>query len=127
MKDYQKAIATFDEVIAKFPDSLAAETAMLNRSQALLLMGNAKDAEEAARAFMAKYPKSKREPEALYFLALAQRGNNNLADAALTLRQLLEQYPDSKQRGDAMLALGQVFDQLDQHDKAIQQYEARKK
>jgi TolA-binding protein len=124
LKDYQKTVAVFDELIAKFPDSASAETAMLNRSQALLLMGNSKAAEEAAQSFMAKYPKSKREPEALYFLALALRSNNKLPDAALTLRQLLDQYPDSKQRGDAMLALGQVFDSLDQHDKAVQQYEA---
>src|SRR5258706_5723494 len=100
LKDYSKAIATFDDLIAKFPDSPSAETATLNRSQALLLMGNAKEAEEAARAFMAKYPKSKREPEALYFLALALRSSKP-ADAALTLRQLLDQYPDSAQRRDA--------------------------
>src|SRR5947209_2175931 len=124
LKDYNKAIAIFDELIAKFPDSPSAETATLNRSQALLLMGNSKEAEDAARAFMAKYPKSKREPEALYFLALAQRASAKFADAALTLHQLLDQYPDSRQRGDAMLALGQIFDSLNQHDKAIQQYEA---
>jgi len=124
LKDYSKAIATFDELIAKFPQSPSAETATLNRSQAMLLMGNAKDAEEAARAFMAQYPKSKREPEALYFLALAQRGSGKLADAALSLRQLLEQYPDTRNRGDAMLALGQIFDSLNQHDKAVQQFEA---
>jgi FimV-like protein len=37
LKDYAKSIAVFDEVIAKFPDTPSAETAMLNRSQALLL------------------------------------------------------------------------------------------
>src|SRR6185436_772138 len=124
LKDYSKTVAIFDQLIARFPDTTSAETAMLSRTQALLLMGSPKEAQESAGAFMAKYPKSKHEPEILYFLALAQRGNNKLADAALTLRQLLEQYPDGKQRGDAMLALGQIFDLLDQHDKAVQQYEA---
>jgi len=120
LKDYAKTIAVFDDLIAKFPDKTSAETAMLSRTQALLLAGNAKDAEAAAHAFMTKHPRSKHEPEILYFLALAHRGNNKLAEAALTLRQLLEQYPDSKQRGDAMLALGQIFDLLNQHDKAVQ-------
>lgn len=124
LKDYSKTVAVFDDLIAKFPGTTSAETAMLSRTQALLLMGDAKAAEQSAHAFMNKYPKSKREPEILYFLALAQRANSKLDDAALSLRQLLEQYPDSKQRGDAMLALGQIFDLVDQHDKAIQQYEA---
>lgn len=123
LKDFPKAIATFDELIAKFPDSPSAETAALNRSQALLLMGNSREAEETARAFMAKYPKSRRMSEALYFQALAQRATGKASEAAATLRGLLDQYPDARQRGDAMLALGQILESLNQHDKAIQQYE----
>src|SRR6267142_6121321 len=103
LKDYAKSIAVFDELIAKFPDSASAETAMLNRSQALLLVGNGKEAEQAARAFTAKYPQSKRMAEAMYFLALAQKAAGKEAEAAGTLRDLLDKYPEARQRGAAML------------------------
>src|SRR5947207_13828192 len=123
LKDYAKSIAVFDELIAKFPESASAETAMLNRSQALLLMGNGKDAQQAALLFINKYPKSKRMAEAMYFLALAEKSAGKESEAAKTLSELLDRYPEAKQRGEAMLALGQVLESLGEHAKAIAQYE----
>lgn len=121
-KQYQAALTACDELLAKFPTGKWAETAALNRAQALYLMGKAKESLSACQAFLKKYPKSASRAGASYFLALSQKAVGKHGDAAATLAGLLKQFPNSPYDYDANLLLAQCLEDQKKLDAAAAQF-----
>jgi len=121
-KDYDKAIATFDEILSKHPAANASDAAALNRAQAFHLMGKSKEAETALEVFLKDRPTSPRRAEALYFLGLARHAISKDVQAADALKELIDKYPPSKHATDAMLLRGQVLEAINQLPEAESQY-----
>ncbi len=110
VKAHAKALASFDELLAKHPQSRHAEVVSLNRAQVLHQLGKTKESLAACQGFLTKFPKSMRLPTAQYFLALAQEALNQHADAEATLTKLLADYANSRYELDATLLLGQCLE-----------------
>ena len=123
LKHFPQALAAFDELIAKFPTSPRAEMAALNRGQVLYLSKDYAEAAKACQTFLAKYPDSASRPDALYFLALSQRGQNQNGEAVQTLTELTTKYPESSHQIDALLLTGQALESQGKLDPAIEAYE----
>ncbi|HWC89558.1 MAG TPA: tetratricopeptide repeat protein, partial [Pirellulales bacterium] len=121
-KHYDKAVAAFDTLLAKFPASKHAELAAIDRGQALYLAGKPREAAEACEQFLTKYPKSEQRPAALYSLALAQRSLGQNAAAVSALEKLAKESPDSRYALDAMLLQGQMLEAQGKLDAAIDAY-----
>jgi TolA-binding protein len=123
LKQYDKAQASFDELLAKYPQSKLAESAGLNRVQASYLANQPQKAIEAANAFATQFPKSPQQPASLYFKALAQRSLQQNDQAVATLASLTKTFPDSPYQTDALLLSGQSHESLGQLDGAIGDYQ----
>lgn len=109
-KQYDPALAAFDELLAKHPQSKHAETAALNKAQALYLAGKPKDALAASQQFLDRYPQSAEQPTGLYFLALSEYALNQPKNAGKTLSKLLQSHAESRYSLDATLLLGQCLE-----------------
>lgn len=122
LKHYDEAVAAFDELVSKYPDSKQAEPATLNRGQVLYLAGKYADAAKRCQAYLEKYPKGASWPDALYFLALSQRGLKQNDAAVATLRELTGKYPDSPRQVDALLVMGQALEADGRLQPAVEAY-----
>ena len=118
LKDHTKALAAFDEILAKHGTSKFAEGAALNRAQVLYMLDRKADALSACKAFLEKHPKSPFQSNALYTLALTQHSLAQFADAEKSLTDLLTNTPNSPYSIDATLLLGQCQESLGKLDDA---------
>ena len=121
-KEHDKALAVFEQLLAKHPTSGHAEFAAVSRLQALYLLDQAKPAGDACAAFTKKYPKSGHLATVAYYLALSQSSLSAHADAEATLTAFLKNYPTSPYALDAMLLLGQSLESQGKLDPAAEQY-----
>ncbi|HZN67841.1 MAG TPA: tetratricopeptide repeat protein [Tepidisphaeraceae bacterium] len=121
-KNYDKALQSFDEILAKHGNSKHAELASLNRAQVFYLADKKEQSLEAAKSFLAKYPDAAERPTGLYFMALASYGLQQPEFAAKTLSQLLREHGQSRHALDATLLLGQCLEATGDLDGAAEQY-----
>lgn len=121
-ENHEKALAAFEELLEKHPQSEHAEVAALNRAQVLYLADKKTESQAAAQAFLQKFPQSPEKPTAMYFLALAQRDLDQPKEAAQTLSALLEAAPESRFSLDATLLLGQCLEATGDLEGAAAQY-----
>ena len=122
--DHAKALAAFDELLAKYPKSKHAELTRLNRAQVLYLLGKPDQALAACQQFVKAYPSSARRASAMYFMALSQEALGRYGDAVKTLATLAKSFPKNPYAFDAMLLSGRCFEGLGQSKQAIAQYQA---
>lgn len=107
----EPAIATFGEVVARFPKSEAAPFAQQGIAFAYLNMQPSKVAEalEAFQKLVDLFPENPLAPRALIFQGSALAQNDKADEAIAKYRTALEKYPQSDVAGDAQLALGRVL------------------
>ncbi len=120
--NFDKSLAAFDELLAKYPQSKHAEVASLNRAQVLYLSKKYDAAATAAAAFLKAYPESAERPAAMYFQALSQKAQNQNEAAAATLEGLLKADPKGRYTLDATLLLGQALEAQGKLDEAADEY-----
>jgi TolA-binding protein len=118
----EQALAAFDELLAKYPDSKHAQMAALNRGQVLYLSKKYPESAKACESFLARYPETPARADALYFLGLSQRAQNQNDDAVKTLAQLTKKYPESAHQIDALLLTGQALEAMGKLDEAMEAY-----
>jgi TolA-binding protein len=122
LRQYDKAALAFERLLKDFPRGVRAESAALNRAQALYLAGKAQEAADACRQFLNSYPTSPQRPEGLYFLGLAQHAAGHDAQAIDALRKMLAAQPDSARKWDAILLLGQMLEAAKDFEAAAAEY-----
>lgn len=123
-KQYDAALAAFDDLLKNHAKSRHAEVAALNRAQALFLLNKPKDAKKACEEFLKDYPKSPRRPGAEYFLACSQQAMGDQAAAAETVQKLLKNSKDSAYAMDATLLWGQCLENQEKFAEAAEKYKA---
>jgi TolA-binding protein len=120
--NFDKSLAAFDELLAKYPSSKHAEVASLNRAQVLYLLKKYDLSVAASDAFLKAYPQSAERSAAMYFQALSQKAQNQNEAAAGTLDGLLKADPKGRYALDATLLLGQSLEAQGKLDEAADQY-----
>ncbi len=121
LKAYDKALASFDQLIKGFPKSKYAESVAMNRAQTLYMLGKFALARDACAGFIETYTKSPSLTTAQYFLALSLKSLKEDAKAAEALVKLLET-PNGPFEIDALLLLGQCQQNIGKLDLAEATY-----
>ena len=118
LKNHAKALAAFDEILAKHAQSKFAEGAGLNRAQVLYMLDRKEEALAACKTFLDKHPKSSFSSNALYTLSITQHALKKYADAEVSLSKLLTDSPTTPYAVDALLLLAQSQEALGKLDQS---------
>ena len=121
LKAYDKSLASFDELIKKFPKSPYAESVAMNRAQTLYMLGKFAPSRDACTEFLKTYTNSTSRTTAQYFLALSLKSLKEYAKAAEAIGKLLET-PNCPFEVDALLLLGQCQQNIGKFDLAEATY-----
>src|SRR5262245_11982664 len=113
------AVATFRNVLVKFPQFEARDATQFNLGLALYNIGldskKVEDLRAASMAFAevpARYPRSKHVPAALYYQGECLYQAGNLAEAAGVYQKVIAAYPTSDLLPDVYYALGTAQQEL---------------
>lgn len=86
----------FDRVFRLYPNSRAAEEALLGEAAAQAKLGRPEEEIAALRRFLREYPASARAPEACAALVRVFEGRGRFAAAAAILRRMAREFPDAR-------------------------------
>src|SRR6185295_9082994 len=129
LKQYDKAAAAFQAVIANNPKFELIEDSYINLGSsqyALALAGTAGTYEKAAETFatLARlFPMGKYADSALFYQGESQYALGKKTEAAVAYAALLKQFEKTKHRGDALYALGVAFEELRKYPEAGTTYD----
>ncbi len=118
----EKALGVFNQLLKQFPQSRHVEVAEINRAQVLYLLNRYAEAMQACSQFLLNRADSARTAQVQYLMARCQQALNQPADAVATLNTLLGEHADYPQRFDALLLIGQCYEQMGEYEQAINQY-----
>ena len=129
LKQYDKAAASFQAVVANNPKFELLEESYLNLGSsqyALALAGNAAMYEKSAATFTAlfkQFPMGKYADSALFFQGESLYALGKKAEAVAAYAALLKQFEKTKHRGDALYALGVAQEELGKYAEAGATYD----
>lgn len=86
----------FDQVFRRYPNSRAAEEALLAEAAAEARLGRPEGEIAALRRFLREYPASARAPEACAALVRAFEGRGRFSAAAAILRRMAREFPEAR-------------------------------
>lgn len=124
LKQYDKALTSFERILTEFSKSAQAEGAALNRAQVLYMLDKKQDALSAAEVFLDRFKDSKRISSGLYYQALCLHDLGRFEESSKVLRTLLKDHEDPRFTLDANYLLGQCLTQLGQHAEAAETFKA---
>lgn len=122
-KDYRAAADHFLRIRTAAPTSTIRPTAEYDAGAALIALEDWKSAAEVLEAFRSAYPKHKMHGEATKLIARAYRESGQLARAAGEYDRLASESQDPALRGEALLAAGELYQQSNTNDKALDAYQ----
>jgi len=122
-KDYRAAADHFLRIRTAAPTSTIRPTAEYDAGAALVALADWKAAAEVLEAFRSDYPKHKMHAEATKLIARAYRESGQLAHAAGEYDRLASESEDPTLRGQALLAAGELYQQSNGNDKALDVYQ----
>jgi len=116
---YERALATLDTLVAKFPDSAYATDALYYRGECLYALGKKAEAIQAYTALVAKDRQHRLAPEATYAVGVAREELGELEAAGKVYEAFLSRYPEHRlaaevelRRGETLLATGQAVEAI---------------
>ncbi len=123
--EYARTISTLTDLIASRPPAEAGAKAYFWMGEAALQLGE----DDRALAFFKRatdlYPSTTTAPTALYAVAYHQVRLDRQSDAARTFEQLEARYPDSPYSRDLGLAFAEVYYELEDYARLVQETERR--
>src|SRR5499433_441767 len=122
-KDYRAAADHFLRIRVAAPTSTIRATAEYDAGAALIALQDWKSAAEVLEAFRSAYPKDKMHGEATKLIARAYRESGQLSRAAGEYDRLASESEDPALRGEALLAAGDLYQQSNANDKALDAYQ----
>ena len=122
-KDYRAAADHFLRIRTAAPTSTIRPTAEYDAGAALIALQDWKSAAQVLEAFRSDYPKHKMHEEATKLIAHAYRESGQLARAADEYDRLASESQDPALRGEALLAAGELYQQSNANDKALDAYQ----
>ncbi|HTM37533.1 MAG TPA: tetratricopeptide repeat protein [Terriglobales bacterium] len=121
-KDYRAAADHFLRIRTAAPTSSIRATAEYDAGAALVALQDWTSAAEVLEAFRSTYPKDKMHGEATKLIARAYRESGQLSRAAAEYDRLASESEDPALRGEALLAAGDLYQQSNASDKAVDAY-----
>jgi len=121
-KDYRAAADHFLRIRTAAPTSNIRATAEYDAGAALIALQDWTSAAEVLEAFRSAYPKHKMHGEATKLIARAYRESGQLSRAAGEYDRLASESEDPALRGEALLAAGDLYQQSNVNDKALDAY-----
>jgi tetratricopeptide (TPR) repeat protein len=121
-KDYRAAADHFLRIRTAAPTSTIRPTAEYDAGAALIALQDWTSAAEVLEAFRSAYPKHKMHGEATKLIARAYREGGQLSRAAGEYDRLASESEDPALRGEALLAAGDLYQQSNANDKALDAY-----
>ena len=121
-KDYRAAADHFLRIRTAAPTSNIRPTAEYDAGAALIALQDWKSAAEVLEAFRSAYPQHKMHGEATKLIARAYRESGQLSRAAGEYDRLASESEDPALRGEALLAAGDLYQQSNANDKALDAY-----
>ncbi len=121
-KDYRAAADHFLRIRTAAPTSNIRATAEYDAGAALIALQDWTSAAEVLEAFRSAYPKHKMHGEATKLIARAYRESGQLSRAAGEYDRLASESEDPALRGEALLAAGDLYQQSNANDKALDAY-----
>jgi len=122
-KDYplrNLASVTMRGQSGKLEDLVA--TSLFETGKGLFRKGEFERSNRMMQKLIDDYSYSTQVIEAHFLLAEGQYKSGNLESASATIDKMVELFPDSELTGFALLRLGQIFEQRDRYDEAVQLY-----
>lgn len=102
-------IDAMDDMIKRFPESALVPSAMLEKAQTFLAMGQTADAIDAYTTLAATYPSTTQGRNALLQLAVTRLNQNDRAGAITAYKDLIRRYPTSEEATTAVEDLKQIY------------------
>ena len=121
-KDYRAAADHFLRIRTAAPTSSIRATAEYDAGAALVALQDWTSAAEVLEAFRSTYPKDKMHGEATKLIARAYRESGQLSRAAAEYDRLASESEDPALRGEALLAAGDLYQQSNASDNAVDAY-----
>ena len=121
-KDYRAAADHFLRIRTAAPTSTIRPTAEYDAGAALIALQDWTAAAEVLEAFRSAYPKHKMHSESTKLIARAYREGGQLSRAAGEYDRLASESEDPALRGEALLAAGDLYQQSNANDKALDAY-----
>jgi tetratricopeptide (TPR) repeat protein len=121
-KDYRAAADHFLRIRTAAPTSTIRPTAEYDAGAALIALQDWNSAAEVLETFRSAYPKHKMHGEATKLIAQAYRESGQLSRAAGEYDRLASESEDPVLRGDALLAAGDLYQQSNANEKALDVY-----
>ena len=121
-KDYRAAADHFLRIRTAAPTSAIRATAEYDAGAALIALQDWTSAAEVLEEFRGAYPKHKMHGEATKLIARAYRESGQLSRAAGEYDRLASESEDPALRGEALLAAGDLYQQSNANDKALDAY-----
>jgi tetratricopeptide (TPR) repeat protein len=121
-KDYRAAADHFLRIRTAAPTSTIRPTAEYDAGAALIALQDWNSAAEVLEAFRSAYPKHKMHGDATKLIAQAYRESGQLSRAAGEYDRLASESEDPALRGDALLAAGDLYQQSNTSEKALDVY-----
>lgn len=116
----RKALEAYAQLWSGYPSGEFGETSLLGLCRNYFFVNKMDSTAVAADMFLQRFPQSLSRPEALYYMALAERARNNSTQAAELLRTVVYQFPYSAFADEArfelanvQLASGKLFEAAD--------------
>jgi tetratricopeptide (TPR) repeat protein len=121
-QDYRAAANHFLRIRTAAPTSTIRATAEYDAGAALVALQDWKAAADVLDAFRSTYPKDKMAGEATRLIARAYRESGQLSRAAGEYERLASESTDEALRRESLLVAGDLYQQSDAKDKALNAY-----
>lgn len=119
---FDAAAATFQTLIAKYPDDKHAAQALFYRGECLYHRGQKQDAAEMYAQLLAKFPRDKLAVDALYALGVSQQEMGQHAEAEKTYAQFLEKHPQHPLAAEVVMRRATALSELKNYGEAATLY-----
>jgi tetratricopeptide (TPR) repeat protein len=122
-QDYRAAADHFLRIRTAAPTSTIRATAEYDAGAALIELKDWNKAASVLESFRTTYPKHKMEGEATRLIARAYRESGELSHAASEYERLASESTDETVRRESLLVAGDLYQQSNTKDKALQAYQ----
>lgn len=96
-RDYKSKINMLDQMLRQFPKSPLCPTALLQKAESYVNLGNNKSAIDTYKVLMSQYPNSPDTRKGILQLAITERNAGNMADAINAYKTVITRYPTSEE------------------------------
>ena len=96
-RDYKSKINMLDQMLRQFPKSPLCPTALLQKAESYVNLGNNKSAIDTYKVLMSQYPNSPDTRKGMLQLAITERNAGNMDDAIEAYKTVITRYPTSEE------------------------------